>query len=77
MRWSWRRVDNSFRFSRTVFPSKEEETGVEMKLLPSAGGLLDSLEGPNLAPMERVARDVHEVMLNMTTRSPGALLKAH
>ncbi|KAK5622031.1 Protein yipf3 [Crenichthys baileyi] len=40
-------------------------------------GLLDSLEGPNLAPMERVARDVHEVMLNMTTRSPGTLLKAH
>uniref|UniRef100_A0A3Q2QJ01 Protein YIPF3 n=1 Tax=Fundulus heteroclitus TaxID=8078 RepID=A0A3Q2QJ01_FUNHE len=31
-------------------------------------GLLDSLEGPNLAPMERVARDVPEVTLNLTTR---------
>ncbi|KAM4598774.1 protein YIPF3 isoform 1-T1 [Fundulus diaphanus] len=40
-------------------------------------GLLDSLEGPNLAPMERVARDVPELTLNLTTRSLGAPLRAH
>ncbi|XP_018518323.1 protein YIPF3 [Lates calcarifer] len=37
-------------------------------------GLLDSLEGPNLAPMQRVARDVPE--LNTTLRILGALPRA-
>ncbi|XP_054483265.1 protein YIPF3-like [Anoplopoma fimbria] len=32
-------------------------------------GLLDSLEGPNMAPMQRVARDVPELTLNATVRS--------
>lgn len=40
-------------------------------------GLLDSLEGHNLAPMQRVARDVPEVMLNATARNPGMLLSAY
>ncbi|XP_076023722.1 protein YIPF3 [Genypterus blacodes] len=42
-------------------------------------GLLDSLEGPNLAPIQRVARDVPELTaaVNATVRSLGAeLLKA-
>uniref|UniRef100_A0A3B5RCM2 Protein YIPF3 n=1 Tax=Xiphophorus maculatus TaxID=8083 RepID=A0A3B5RCM2_XIPMA len=34
-------------------------------------GLLDSLEGPDPAAMERVARDVHQVTLNATARSLG------
>ncbi|XP_043992770.1 protein YIPF3 [Gambusia affinis] len=34
-------------------------------------GLLDSLEGPDSAAMERVARDVHQVTLNATARSLG------
>ncbi|CAN9499539.1 unnamed protein product [Ophioblennius macclurei] len=38
-------------------------------------GLLDSLEGPNLAPIQRVARDVPEITLNATARSVGALLR--
>ncbi|KAM4591152.1 protein YIPF3 isoform 1-T1 [Odontesthes bonariensis] len=37
-------------------------------------GLLDSLDGPNVAPMQRVARDVPELMLNGTVRSLGVLL---
>ncbi|XP_015255758.1 PREDICTED: protein YIPF3 [Cyprinodon variegatus] len=40
-------------------------------------GLLDSLEGPALAPMGRVARDVHEVTLNLSSSSLGTLLRAH
>lgn len=40
-------------------------------------GLLDSLEGHNMAPMQRVARDVPEVMLNATARNPGMLLSAY
>ncbi|XP_028983552.1 protein YIPF3 isoform X1 [Betta splendens] len=38
-------------------------------------GLLDSLEGPNLSPIQRVARDVPEVMLNTTMRSLGNMAK--
>uniref|UniRef100_A0A3Q0QZD3 Protein YIPF3 n=1 Tax=Amphilophus citrinellus TaxID=61819 RepID=A0A3Q0QZD3_AMPCI len=38
-------------------------------------GLLDSLEGPNMASMQRVARDVPEVTLNATARIPGTLLR--
>ncbi|XP_072246576.1 protein YIPF3 isoform X1 [Leuresthes tenuis] len=37
-------------------------------------GLLDSLDGPNMAPMQRVARDVPELMPNGTMRSLGVLL---
>lgn len=40
-------------------------------LLGSVPGLLDSLEGPDPAAMERVARDVHQVTLNATARSLG------
>ncbi|TMS04171.1 Protein YIPF3 [Larimichthys crocea] len=32
-------------------------------------GLLDSLEGPNLAPMQRVARDVPDLIVNVTLRT--------
>ncbi|KAM9364445.1 protein YIPF3 [Pholidichthys leucotaenia] len=39
-------------------------------------GLLDSLEGPKMVPMQRVARDVPEVTLNVTARSLGGLLTA-
>ncbi|XP_031697832.1 protein YIPF3 [Anarrhichthys ocellatus] len=39
-------------------------------------GLLDSLEGPNMAPMQRVARDVPELTLNASMRSLGPLLRA-
>ncbi|KAM6915826.1 protein YIPF3 [Xenentodon cancila] len=40
-------------------------------------GLLDSLEGANLAPMQRVARDVPDLTLNTTMRSLGTLLRTH
>uniref|UniRef100_UPI003AB01736 protein YIPF3 n=1 Tax=Centroberyx gerrardi TaxID=166262 RepID=UPI003AB01736 len=42
-------------------------------------GLLDSLEGSNMAAMQRVARDVPELSaaVNATVRSLGALLQAH
>lgn len=40
-------------------------------------GLLDTLEGPNLSPMQRVARDVPELTLNATVRSLGAFQRAH
>lgn len=40
-------------------------------------GLLDSLEGPNPPSMERVARDVAAVSLNVTSRSLGTLLRTH
>uniref|UniRef100_A0A3B3CS69 Protein YIPF3 n=1 Tax=Oryzias melastigma TaxID=30732 RepID=A0A3B3CS69_ORYME len=36
-------------------------------------GLLDSLEGPNLAPIQRVPRDVPEMALNSTLLGPGLL----
>ncbi|XP_047190814.1 protein YIPF3 isoform X1 [Scophthalmus maximus] len=39
-------------------------------------GLLDSLEGPNMAPMQRVARDVPELTINATVRVLGASLRA-
>lgn len=39
-------------------------------------GLLDSLEGPNVIPMQRVARDVPQITANATMKSLGALLKA-
>lgn len=39
-------------------------------------GILDTLEGPNMAPIQRVLRDVPEVILNTTARSLGALLKS-
>ncbi|XP_028324693.1 protein YIPF3 [Gouania willdenowi] len=37
-------------------------------------GLLDSLEGPHLSPIQRVARDVPELTLNVTGRSLSLLL---
>lgn len=40
-------------------------------------GLLDTLEGPNVAPIQRVPRDVPDVILNTTARSLGALLRSH
>uniref|UniRef100_A0A3Q3JH60 Protein YIPF3 n=1 Tax=Monopterus albus TaxID=43700 RepID=A0A3Q3JH60_MONAL len=40
-------------------------------------GLLDSLEGPNMAPMQRVARDVPELTLNTTLRTLGVLVRPH
>lgn len=40
-------------------------------------GLLDTLEGPNMAPIQRVPRDVPEVILNATARSLGAMLRSH
>lgn len=40
-------------------------------------GLLDTLEGPNMAPIQRVPRDVPEVILNTTARSLGAMLRSH
>lgn len=47
---------------------------VTLTLLVSVlSGLLDSLEGPNLAPIQRVARDVPEMTLNATVRSLGTL----
>ena len=47
---------------------------VQLTLLVSVlSGLLDSLEGPNLAPIQRVARDVPEMTLNATVRNLGTL----
>uniref|UniRef100_A0A8D3A2P5 Protein YIPF3 n=1 Tax=Scophthalmus maximus TaxID=52904 RepID=A0A8D3A2P5_SCOMX len=40
-------------------------------------GLLDSLEGPNMAPMQRVARDVPELTINATVRVLGASQQIH
>lgn len=40
-------------------------------------GILDTLEGPNMAPIQRVARDVPEVILNATARSLGVLPRSH
>lgn len=40
-------------------------------------GLLDTLEGPNMAPIQRVPRDVPEVILNATARSLGVMLRSH
>lgn len=40
-------------------------------------GILDTLEGPNMAPIQRVPRDVPEVILNTTARSLGVLLRSH
>uniref|UniRef100_A0A665WWJ6 Protein YIPF3 n=1 Tax=Echeneis naucrates TaxID=173247 RepID=A0A665WWJ6_ECHNA len=40
-------------------------------------GLLDTLEGPNMAPMQRVARNVPELTLNATMGTLGASLKVH
>lgn len=40
-------------------------------------GILDTLEGPNMAPIQRVPRDVPEVILNATARSLGVLLRSH
>uniref|UniRef100_A0A3Q1JPP2 Protein YIPF3 n=1 Tax=Anabas testudineus TaxID=64144 RepID=A0A3Q1JPP2_ANATE len=40
-------------------------------------GLLDTLEGPNLSPMQRVARDVPELTFNATVRGLRALVRAH
>lgn len=48
----------------------------ESHFLFVVSGLLDSLEGPNMAPMQRVARDVPELTLNATLRIQGALLRA-
>uniref|UniRef100_A0A673CL19 Protein YIPF3 n=1 Tax=Sphaeramia orbicularis TaxID=375764 RepID=A0A673CL19_9TELE len=39
-------------------------------------GLLDSLDGPHMAPMQRVARDVAELTLNASVRSLGVTLRA-
>lgn len=49
-------------------------TWLTLTLAVSVSGLLDSLEGPNMAPIQRIARDVPEVTLNITARSLGALL---
>lgn len=38
-------------------------------------GLLDTLEGPNVAPIQRVPRDVPELILNATAKSLGVLLR--
>lgn len=40
-------------------------------------GILDTLEGPNMAPIQRVPRDVPEVILNTTSRGLGVLLRSH
>ncbi|XP_034465027.1 protein YIPF3 [Hippoglossus hippoglossus] len=40
-------------------------------------GLLVSLEGPHLAPIQRVARDVPDLILNATGRSLGASMMVH
>lgn len=40
-------------------------------------GILDTLEGPNVAPIQRVPRHVPEVILNATARSLGVLLRSH
>lgn len=39
-------------------------------------GLLDSLDGPHIAPMQRVARDVAELTLNASARTLGVTLRA-
>ena len=62
--------------SRPVVMSLNMHLLSESHFLFVVSGLLDSLEGPNMAPMQRVIRDVPELTLNATLRIQGLRLSA-